>query len=81
MRPRPRRGYSAFEQSVRPGEIVAETIGPGVLGRDMVVRAERRGQLERITSRVYPHVQGNWAHDVGAWGGYDWPERYGQHLL
>ena len=68
-----------FEQSVRQGEIVAETIVPGVLGRDLVVRAEQQGRLEGITSRVYPHVQGNWVHDVGAWGSYDWPERYGQH--
>jgi hypothetical protein len=28
---------------------------------------------------VYPHAQGNWVHDAGAWVSFDWPERYGQH--
>ena len=68
-----------FTQSVRQGEIVAETIEPGVLGRDIVPRAQERGALEGITSRVYPHVQGNWVHGAGAWGSFDWPERYGRH--
>lgn len=68
-----------FAQSVREGEIIAETIVPGVLGRDIVTRAEERGLEEGITSRVYPHAQGNWVHGVGAWGSFDWPERYGRH--
>lgn len=68
-----------FQQSVRQGQIVAETIVPGVLGRDIVTRAEERALLEGITSRVYPHVQGNWVHGAGAWGSRDWPERYGRH--
>ena len=68
-----------FAQSVRQGEIITQTIVPGVLGRDIVPRAQDLGQLEGITSRVYPHVQGNWVHGVGAWGSFDWPERYGRH--
>jgi len=68
-----------FAQSVRQGEIITQTIVPGVLGRDIVTRAQELGALEGITSNVYPHVQGNWVHDVGAWGSRDWPERYGQH--
>jgi len=68
-----------FEQSARQGEIIAETIKPGVLGRDIVTIAEERGQSEGIDNRTYPHVQGNWVHGVGAWGARDWPERYGIH--
>jgi Xaa-Pro aminopeptidase len=68
-----------FAQSVRAGEIIAETIEPGVLGRDVVTRAQDRALSEGITSRVYPHVQGNWVHGVGAWASFDWPERYGRH--
>jgi Xaa-Pro aminopeptidase len=68
-----------FDQSVRAGEIIAETIEPGVLGRDVVTRAQDRALGEGITSRVYPHVQGNWVHGVGAWASFDWPERYGRH--
>jgi hypothetical protein len=68
-----------FEQSIRQGEIIAETIKPGVLGRDIVTVAEERGQSEGIDNRTYPHVQGNWVHGVGAWGSRDWPERYGIH--
>jgi len=68
-----------FEQSVRHGEIVASVIEPGVLGREIVERARARAEAEGITSRTYPHVQGNWVHGVGAWGSPDWPERYGVH--
>jgi hypothetical protein len=68
-----------FAQSVRQGELITQTIVPGVLGRDIVTRAEDLGRQEGITSRVYPHVQGNWVHGVGAWGSFDWPERYGRH--
>jgi hypothetical protein len=68
-----------FAQSVRQGELITQTIVPGVLGRDIVTRAEDLGRREGITSRVYPHVQGNWVHGVGAWGSFDWPERYGRH--
>ena len=68
-----------FAQSVRQGEIIAETIEPGRLGRDIVTIAEERGRAEGIDNRTYPHVQGNWVHDVGAWGSRDWPERYGIH--
>ena len=68
-----------FEQSVRQGEIIAETIEPGRLGRDIVTLAEERGREEGINNRTYPHVQGNWVHGVGAWGSLDWPERYGVH--
>ena len=68
-----------FQQSVRQGEIIAETIEPGRLGRDIVTVAEERGRSEGIDNRTYPHVQGNWVHGVGAWGSRDWPERYGNH--
>jgi hypothetical protein len=68
-----------FDQSIRQGEIIAETIKPGVLGRDIVTTAEERGRSEGIDNRTYPHVQGNWVHGVGAWGSRDWPERYGIH--
>jgi Xaa-Pro aminopeptidase len=68
-----------FEQSIRQGEIIAETIEPGVLGRDIVTIAEARGRDEGIDNRTYPHVQGNWVHGAGAWGARDWPERYGTH--
>jgi len=68
-----------FDQSIRQGEIIAETIKPGVLGRDIVTVAEERGRSEGIENSTYPHVQGNWVHGVGAWGSRDWPERYGIH--
>ena len=68
-----------FRQSIRQGEIIAEAIKPGVLGRDIVTAAEERGRSEGIDNRTYPHVQGNWVHGVGAWGSRDWPERYGFH--
>lgn len=68
-----------FAQSVRQGEIIASTIEPGVLGRDIVTRAQAAGEAEGITNSTYPHVQGNWVHGVGAWGSRDWPERYGIH--
>ena len=68
-----------FAQSVRQGEIIAETIEPGVIGHEIVTRAEARGKAEGIDNRTYPHAQGNWVHGAGAWGSPDWPERYGQH--
>jgi hypothetical protein len=45
----------------------------------MKERAEERAIGEGILNSVYPHAQGNWVHDAGAWGSFDWPERYGQH--
>lgn len=68
-----------FEQSVRQGEIIAETIQPGRIGHEIVSIAQERGRSEGIDNRTYPHAQGNWVHDAGAWGSPDWPERYGQH--
>ena len=68
-----------FEQSVRHGEIIAETLEPGRLGYEIVDVAQEKAKAEGITSRTYPHVQGNWVHGVGAWGSPDWPERYGEH--
>ena len=68
-----------FAQSARHGEIIASVIEPGVLGHQIVERAQAQAEAEGITSRTYPHVQGNWVHGVGAWGSPDWPERYGGH--
>jgi Xaa-Pro aminopeptidase len=68
-----------FAQSVRQGEIIAETIAPGVLGFEIRERAHAQGVAEGIDNSTYPHVQGNWVHGVGAWGSPDWPERYGIH--
>lgn len=68
-----------FAKSVRQGEIIAETIEPGRLGYEIKELAEARGKSEGIDNRTYPHVQGNWVHDVGAWASPDWPERYGIH--
>lgn len=68
-----------FAQSVRQGEIIAETIKPGRLGYEIKQIGEERGQSEGINNRTYPHVQGNWVHGIGSWGSPDWPERYGVH--
>ena len=68
-----------FAKSVRQGEIIAETIKPGVLGYEIVEIAQEKGRQEGIDNRTYPHVQGNWVHGSGAWGSPDWPERYGEH--
>ncbi len=69
----------AFAQSQRLGEIILEELEPGVLGSVMKERSEERAIGEGILNSVYPHAQGNWVHDAGAWGSFDWPERYGQH--
>ncbi len=68
-----------FVQSVRQGEIIAETITPGRLGIEIKQTAEAVGRREGIDNRTYPHVQGNWVHGVGTWVSPDWPERYGIH--
>ena len=68
---------AAFAQSVRQGEIIAETIKPGVLGHEIKAIGEERGLAEGITNSTYPHAQGNWVHGSGSWGSPDWPERYG----
>jgi len=68
-----------FAQSVRQGEIIAETIKPGVLGYEIVETAQEKGRQEGIDNRTYPHAQGNWVHGSGAWGSPDWSERYGEH--
>lgn len=68
-----------FRQSVRHGEILASVIEPGVPGHEIVERAQARAAEEGITSRTYPHVQGNWVHGVGAWGSPVNRERYGIH--
>lgn len=69
----------AFSQSRRLGEIILDELKPGVLGHVVKERAEERGIGEGILNSVYPHAQGNWVHDAGAWVSFDWPERYGQH--
>jgi hypothetical protein len=69
----------AFTQSVRLGAILVEELQPGVLGHVVKERAEERALGEGILASVYPHTQGNWVHDAGAWVNFDWPERYGQH--
>ena len=68
-----------FAKSERQGEIIAQTIRIGRLGKDIVDIAEEAGSAEGIENRTYPHVQGNWVHGVGAWGSRDWLERYGNH--
>jgi len=68
-----------FERSVRHGEILASTIEPGVLGHEIVERAQARAEEEGIDASTYPHVQGNWVHGVGAWGSPINRERYGIH--
>ena len=68
-----------FRQSVRHGQIVASAIEPGILGHEIVERAQSRAEEEGITSRTYPHVQGNWVHGVGAWAAPINPDRYGVH--
>ncbi|MCZ6915987.1 MAG: M24 family metallopeptidase [Gemmatimonadetes bacterium] len=70
---------AAFAQSVRHGEIIAEALEPGTLGRDVKAIAEERGRAEGIENSTYSHVQGNWVHGAGAWAIFDWPERYGDH--
>ncbi len=70
---------AVFAQSVRHGEIIAEALEPGRLGRDVKRIAEERGQAEGIENSTYSHVQGNWVHGAGAWAIFDWPERYGNH--
>ncbi len=70
---------AVFEQSVRHGEIIAEALQPGRLGREVKRIAEQRGRAEGIDNSTYSHVQGNWVHGVGAWAIFDWPERYGNH--
>jgi hypothetical protein len=69
----------AFSQSERLGEIILDELKPGVLGHVVKERAEERAIGEGILNSVYPHAQGNWVHDAGAWVSFDWPERYGQH--
>ncbi|MGH9319173.1 MAG: hypothetical protein ACRD21_05290 [Vicinamibacteria bacterium] len=69
----------SFAQSERLGEIILDELEPGVLGHVVKERAEERGIGEGIINSVYPHAQGNWVHDAGAWVSFDWPERYGQH--
>jgi hypothetical protein len=69
----------SFAQSQRLGEIIVEELEPGVLGHVFKEKSEERGIGEGILNSVYPHAQGNWVHDAGAWGSFDWPERYGQH--
>jgi len=69
----------AFDNSERVGEFIVDVIEPGVLGYQIVKRGERRCQDEGITCSVYPHVQGNWVHGVGAWGSSINNERYGIH--
>jgi Xaa-Pro aminopeptidase len=69
----------AFAQSKRLGEILLEELEPGVPGHVVKERSEERGISEGILNSVYPHAQGNWVHDAGAWGSFDWPERYGRH--
>ena len=68
-----------FAQSVRQGEIIASLIEPGRLGVEVKNLGEERGRAEGIDNSTYPHVQGNWVHDVGAWASFDWPDRYGIH--
>lgn len=70
---------AAFAQSVRQGEIIAETLKPGRLGYEIKALGEERGRAEGITNSTYPHAQGNWVHGIGSWGSPDWPERYGEH--
>jgi hypothetical protein len=70
---------AAFTQSVRQGEIIAETIKPGRIGYEIKAIGEERGLSEGITNSTYPHAQGNWVHGSGSWGSPDWPERYGEH--
>ena len=69
----------SFAQSERLGEIILEELEPGVVGHVVKERSEERGIGEGILNSVYPHAQGNWVHDAGAWVSFDWPERYGQH--
>jgi hypothetical protein len=69
----------SFAQSQRLGEIILEELEPRVLGHVVKERSEERGIGEGILNSVYPHAQGNWVHDAGAWVSFDWPERYGQH--
>ncbi len=68
-----------FAQSVRMADIIAEELKPGVEGRVVKARAEKRGAGEGIDNLVYSHAQGSWVHDAGAWAISDWPERYGNH--
>ena len=69
----------AFANSVRGGEFLVEELKPGVKGYQVMERAERRARAQGLDADIYPHVQGNWVHGVGAWGSPRWPERYGIH--
>jgi Xaa-Pro aminopeptidase len=69
----------AFARSARVARIIAESLTPGRLGRDVKAAAETLARQEGIEALVYSHVQGNWVHDAGAWAIHDWPERYGTH--
>ena len=68
-----------FKKSARTGQIIAEELRPGVLGRDVKAAAERRMAEEGLEGMVYSHAQGNWVHGTGSWAIFDWPDRYGDH--